>query len=77
MKVDRDISPLQDPHAELESALIDAFLHERGYDQNALRARHDDESHAILTEASQYASQRLAEVDCKAHYVHGIHGLKS
>jgi hypothetical protein len=64
---------LRAPLADLERALIDTFVHARGYDDQTLAALPADERHALLKEASVYASDKLAEVEMRAHYLHDIH----
>jgi hypothetical protein len=69
--------PLHDPQAGLESALIDDFLRRHGYDPGTLHALPDDQMRTILTAASRFAAEKLAEVRARATYVHDIHGLKA
>ena len=68
-----DRQPIEEPQAQLERALIDDYLSARGLTAAALRARDDAQSHALLREASTYASTRLSEMEARAHYVHEIH----
>ncbi len=69
-----DRQPLEDPSAELERRLISEYVAAAGHDLGSLLARHDDEAKKILTEASFYATSKLAEVESRAHYVHKLHG---
>lgn len=71
---DTDPAPLQDPLAEIERHLMAAFLAGAGHDLDALLARTDDAAHALLAEASQYASGRLSEIQARAHWLHALHG---
>jgi hypothetical protein len=32
--------------------------------------------HALLTEASTYASARLTEIESRSHFVHELHGTR-
>ena len=64
---------MEDPEGQLEKALIQEFLRTRGLDSNALAALPDDEAKRVLTEASVYASAKLAEVEARAHFVQEIH----
>ena len=64
---------LDDPEGQLENALIDEFLRSRGLDAQGLRTLSGDEMKRVMTEASAYASARLAEVESRAHFVHEIH----
>lgn len=69
-----DISPVEDPLAELERHLIHAYLAGAGHDFRALTARDDDEARGILAAASRYASTRLSEIEARLHYLRSLHG---
>jgi hypothetical protein len=71
---DFDVHAMQDPERHLEQALIDEYLLARGLDAAALHGLADGEAKRVLTEASVYASAKLAEVEARAHFVHKIHG---
>jgi hypothetical protein len=71
---ERDVDAIEDPEAQLENALIEGFLHARGFDRAALRALPADEARRVLTEASMYASAKMAEIESRARFVHKIHG---
>jgi hypothetical protein len=71
---ENDIEPMHEPLAELERELVSAYVAGTGNDVDALRARDDDEAHAILTQASLYASARLSEVEARLHYLRAIRG---
>ncbi len=73
MVPDHDVPGRSDQTARLEQALITEFLERRGLTREALDGLPDSEVHAILTQASAYASARLAEVESRAHYVHDLH----
>ncbi len=66
-------SPLQDPEGRLETALIDEYLHSRGQTPASLAGLPADEARRLLKEASVYAASKLAEVESRAHFVHGLH----
>ena len=70
---DPGVHAMEDPEAQLETALIEEFLRARGLDSNALHALPEDEAKHVLAEASVYAAAKLAEVDARAHFVHKIH----
>lgn len=65
---------MEDPDAQLENALIDGFLQARGLDRAAVQALPEDEAKRVMTEASVYASAKLAEIESRASFVHKIHG---
>ena len=60
-------------NSELERAFIVEFLQQRGHTFETLQALPDAEAHALLQEASVYASCRLTEVESRAHYVDEMH----
>jgi hypothetical protein len=63
----------EDPEGQLENALIDEFLRSRNLDSSSVRALSDDDAKRVMTEATAYASNKLAEVASRAHFVHEIH----
>ena len=65
--------PHEDPHAQLERALIEEFLNDRGYHLNTLHELPLEQSNALMKEASAYASGRLSEVETRAHLVGDLH----
>lgn len=66
--------PLEEPLAELERQLINAYLASAGHEMEALLARDDQEARRLLAEASRYASVKLSEVEARSHYVRSLHG---
>lgn len=66
--------PLEEPLARLERDLIRTWVEAAGHRLEALLVRDDEEARRILAEASRHASERLAEVETRAHYVHELHG---
>jgi predicted secreted protein len=60
-------------HAFLEKTLIEAYLKGKGYTLEDLKALPEAEARQLRTEASTYASNKLAEVEIKAHFVHELH----
>ena len=69
-----DPIPLEQPLDELERELIAAYLARAGQDLQSLIARTDPEARALLFDATRYASERLSEVEARAHYVRSLHG---
>jgi hypothetical protein len=74
MAKDPDIRAMEDPAGQLETAFIEEFLRARGVDSAALHALPDVEVKRVLTEASVYATAKLAEIEARAHFVREIHG---
>jgi hypothetical protein len=73
MRPSDDVPARSDQTARLEQALITEFLERRGLSRAALLELPEPEVHALMREASAYASARLAEVEARAHYVHELH----
>ena len=63
----------QDPLDVLERSLIDEYLRMCGHDPHKLEALPEERRHALLKEASVYASSKLSEVESRSHYIHGLH----
>jgi hypothetical protein len=74
MTTERATRPMEDPEGELERAFIREFLLAHALDEHALHELPEDEVKRVLTEASVYAADKLAEVEARAHFVHEIHG---
>jgi hypothetical protein len=68
------ITASEDPHAQLERAFIEEYLHERGYSLKDLHRLPEAEAHQLMAEASTYASSKLTEVESRAHFVIEVHG---
>jgi hypothetical protein len=68
-----DVRRMEDPEAQLERAFEEEYIRSRGYDPGTLGALKPEERSRLLKEASSYASQRLAEVRARAHYVQELH----
>jgi hypothetical protein len=64
---------LRAPLGELERALIETFIHARGFDVRTLADLPEQARTALLREASTHASAKLAEIEAKSHYLHEIH----
>jgi hypothetical protein len=67
-------SPMTDPEARLEQALIDEFLKLRGHDAPSLTRLPASDRQRLQREASIYAAAKLAEIAARAHFVHELHG---
>jgi hypothetical protein len=66
--------PLEDPLALLERDLIAAYAAGAGFDVHTLQTRTDDTARQVLTDAVRYASEKLAEVEARSHYIHALRG---
>ena len=67
------LTPLDDPLASLERALIDEFLALRGHTRYSVRQLPTLEAGRLLSAACAHVSLRLAEIESRAHYVDEMH----
>ena len=58
-----------DPQGPLECALMDEYLADRGYTLQSVYRLPPGECTELLRRAATYATQRLAEIEARAHYV--------
>jgi hypothetical protein len=65
--------PMEDIHAFLEKTLIEAYLKGKGYVLEDLKNLPEEEAKLLMTEASTYASCKLAELEDRAHFVQELH----
>ena len=72
---DEESTPIQDLKAELEMMYIGEYLHEKGYSAKDLNALPEQRAAKLMTEASQYASLKLAELEARAHMRTRIHNV--
>jgi len=70
-------APEHDIRALLEKGLIDEYLKDKGYDRGSLKKLPEDEAHRLMTEASIYASGKLAEIETKARYKQNLKDIGS
>jgi hypothetical protein len=68
--------PIEEPLAYLERQLIDAYLAGAGQNVHDLMMRDDEHSRQLLAEASLFASERLSEIEARAHYLRKLHGTE-
>jgi len=67
---------LEEPLARLERQLISAYLAGAGQNVHDLMTRDDDAARQLLAEASLYASERLSEIEARAHFLKKLHGME-
>jgi hypothetical protein len=65
--------PQDDREAKLEIALMEEFLRTQQHTFEDLRFLPEPERRLLYAAAALYASQRLAEIDARAHYVTDLH----
>lgn len=66
-------SPYSGPQSMLEKRYIDQYLKARGYRLSDLNTLPPETARRLRTEASAYASLKLAELESKARFKHSIH----
>lgn len=71
---DTEKPPLEEPLAELERQLINAYLTGAGQNLHTLLAQNDDAARKLLADASLYASAKLTEIESRLHYLQKLHG---
>jgi hypothetical protein len=64
---------MNDPNAVLEKALMEEYLHERGYSLEKLKEMPKEMVEQLMKEATRYASLKMEDVKAKAHFVEEIH----
>jgi len=64
---------IDDIHAFLEKTLMEAYLKGKGYSAEELKKLPEDQVKKLNIEASTYASNKLAEVELRAHFLHELH----
>ncbi len=65
--------PIEDRNALLEKALIEEYLHEKGYTLEDVKKLPADVAEKLMKEASQYASLKMEEVSARAHLIKELH----
>jgi len=73
MEVDMDNQQMEDPNAVLEKALMEEYLHERGYSLEKLKELPKEMAEQLMKEATRYASLKMEEIQARAHFVDEIH----
>ncbi len=64
---------MEDPNAVLERALMEEYLHERGYSLKKLKELPQEMVEQLMKDATRYASLKLEEIKARAHFVDEIH----
>jgi hypothetical protein len=71
--IDQTGEPVEDRNAMLEKALIEEYLHEKGYSHEDLKTLPADVLEILMKEASRYASLKMEEVSARARFIKGLH----
>jgi len=61
--------PIEDRNALLEKALIEEYLHNKGYSLKELKKMPIEIADKLMKEASKYASLKMEEVEARARFV--------
>lgn len=72
-KPNKNTEPIEDRNALLEKALIEEYLHEKGYSHEDLKKLPVEVVETLMKEASQYASLKMEEVSARAHLIKELH----
>ena len=65
---------LDEPRARLEKIYLQAYLRAKGCTLQSLHELPDEEAKRLMTEASIYASSRLAEIETREQLLNELHG---
>lgn len=65
--------PVEDRNALLEKALIEEYLHEKGYSLEVLKKLPAEFAEKLMKEASQYASLKMEEIQARARFIKELH----
>ncbi len=68
-----NVEPVEDRNAMLEKALIEEYLHEKGYTLEDLKKLPEALAEKLMKEASQYASLKMEEVESRAKFIKELH----
>jgi hypothetical protein len=65
---------VEGPQSVMEKMLLEEFLRGKGYQLKDLHTLPDEQARALMTEASKYASLKMAQVESSAHFREKIRG---
>lgn len=68
---------LEGPESWMEKMLLEEYLRGKGYQLKDLHTLPKEQASQLMTEASQYASLRMAQVESSAHFREKIRGPAS
>ena len=61
------------PNRALEEACVEEYLRAHDYTRESVRQLPADAARSIMTSATRAAAQRLIEIECRAHWLRGVH----
>jgi hypothetical protein len=67
------VDHMEDKNALMEKALIEEYLHEKGYSLEKIKGLPHNLAETLMKEASRYASLKMEEVQARAHFVQELH----
>jgi hypothetical protein len=67
---------MEDRQAELSRKYLDEYLATRGHTWESVQALPPEQARNILIAASTYASDKMAEVQTRAHMIEELHGAQ-
>jgi len=76
-KMKEQTEHIYDPNALLEQALIEEYLHSKGYSWEGLKKLPAELVETLMKEATRYASLKMEEVKARAHFVQELHDAGS
>lgn len=62
------------PQSVMERMLLEEYLRGKGYQLKDLHTLPEEQAKVLMTEASQYASLKMAQVESSAHFREKIRG---
>jgi hypothetical protein len=62
-----------DPKSPLEEACVEEYLRAHGYTRESFGRLSPDAAREIMASATRAAAERLAEIECRAHWLRGVH----
>ena len=62
-----------DPNRSLEEACVEEYLRAHGYTLESIHRLPAEAARSIMTSATRTAAKRLIEIECRAHWVRGVH----
>ncbi len=66
-------SAATDPNRPLEEACVEEYLRTHGYTRASVSRMPAEAARLIMIEANRTAVERLTEIECRAHWVRGVH----
>lgn len=65
---------VEGPESFMEKMLLEEYLRGKGFELKDLHTLPEEQARRLMTEASQYASLKMAQVESSAHFREKIRG---